>query len=61
MKDLGYGKNYAYAHSYEGNFKAMEFLPEEINGLSFYQPGGNPSEDKIRARLKNWWKEKYDY
>ena len=61
MKDLGYGQNYAYAHSYEGNFKAMEFLPEEINGQSFYQPGENSSEEKIRARLKNWWKEKYDY
>ena len=61
MKDLGYGKNYQYAHSYDGNFKAMEFLPEEIKGQSFYEPGGNPSEDKIRARLRNWWKEKYNY
>ncbi|MFT4664378.1 MAG: putative ATPase [Polaribacter sp.] len=61
MKDLNYGKNYQYAHSHQGNFVDMEFLPEEIVGRVFYDPGGNPSEDKIRQNLKGKWGEKYGY
>lgn len=60
MKELDYGKNYKYAHDHKGNFASMEFLPEEILGTRFYEPGNNPSENKIRERLKNWWK-KYKY
>ncbi|HAC23294.1 MAG TPA: AAA family ATPase [Cytophagales bacterium] len=61
MKDLGYGKNYQYAHSVEGNFAPMEFLPEEIAGHTFYQPGKNPREDEMRQFLRTLWKEKYGY
>ena len=39
MKDLGYGKDYKYAHSYSGNFVPDNFLPEEIKGTVFYDPG----------------------
>lgn len=61
MKELGYGKDYQYAHNYEGNFTPFEFLPEEIKATSFYQPGNNASEKNIFARLAKWWKGKYGY
>lgn len=59
MKNLGYGAGYAYSHSYEGNFAAQEYLPDEISGTVFYHPGGNKHEQEIRERLKKWWGEKY--
>ncbi|GLU43830.1 replication-associated recombination protein A [Allomuricauda sp. NBRC 101325] len=61
MKELGYGKGYEYAHDHENNFAEMEFLPEEITGTTFYQPGNNPREKAIKDFLKNRWKNKYDY
>jgi putative ATPase len=61
MKRMGYGKNYKYAHSYEGNFAEQEFLPEEIKGTAFYDPGKNPREEELRRFLKGLWKEKYGY
>lgn len=61
MKELGYGKAYQYAHSYEGNFVAHEFLPEEITGTSFYKPGNNAKEQRISAYLKTLWKDKYNF
>lgn len=61
MKDIGYGKDYKYAHSYEGNFIKDNFLPEEIKGTKFYEPGKNPREEEIRKRLDNLWKGIYDY
>lgn len=61
MKDLQYGKNYQYAHEYEGNFVAMEFLPEKIKGTKFYDPGNNARENELRAYLRKCWKEKYGY
>ena len=61
MKELGYGENYEYAHNYEGNFIAHEFLPEEIKGTSFYKTGNNPKENSLKVYLKSLWKEKYDF
>jgi putative ATPase len=61
MKKLGYGKNYKYAHSYEGNFADQEFLPDEIKGTKFYDPGKNPREEELRRYLKGLWNEKYGY
>jgi putative ATPase len=61
MKELGYHKDYKYAHSYEGNFIRDNFLPEEIKGAKFYDPGSNPKEEEIRKRLKGLWKDIYDY
>lgn len=59
MKDLDYGKNYGYAHSHAGNFVDLEFLPEEIKGTLFYEPGKNTTENKIAEELKKKWKGKY--
>lgn len=61
MKDLGYGKNYEYAHNHPGNFASMEFLPEELKGTTFYEPGKNPREEELRIFLRNLWRNKYGY
>jgi putative ATPase len=61
MKEIGYGKNYKYAHSFEGNFVDMEFLPDRIKGTKFYDPGQNKKEEELRAWLRARWKEKYNY
>ena len=59
MKDLGYGKEYKYAHAYEGNFIDQEFLPDKIRDKRFYTPQNNASEQKILERLRMWWKKRY--
>ncbi|WP_271424365.1 replication-associated recombination protein A [Aequorivita sinensis] len=61
MKQLGYGKEYEYAHNYEGNFVPHEFLPEEIKGTTFYKPGNNAKENSLKTYLKHLWKDKYDF
>ncbi|MEE2773061.1 MAG: replication-associated recombination protein A [Bacteroidota bacterium] len=61
MKDIGYGKDYQYAHSYENNFVAAEFLPDEIKGTKLYDPGNNSRENAQREFLKKRWQKKYDY
>ncbi len=61
MKDLDYGKDYRYAHDFEKNFAAQEFLPKEMEGKKLFEPGKNPSEEKLRQWLRERWKEKYGY
>jgi putative ATPase len=61
MKDIGYGKEYEYSHSYSGNFSAQEYLPENIAGNKFYEPGNNAREKEIRDFLKKRWGDKYGY
>jgi putative ATPase len=61
MKNLDYGKNYQYAHSFENNFADMEFLPDEIKNTLLYDPGKNAREEELRKFLKLRWKEKYGY
>lgn len=61
MKELDYGKEYAYAHNYEGNFVEHEFLPKEISGKPFYIPGRNKREQAIQLDLREKWKKKYGY
>lgn len=61
MKQLGYGANYEYAHNYERNFVPHEFLPEEIQGSTFYRPGNNARENNLKTYLKQLWQDKYDF
>jgi putative ATPase len=61
MKDLDYGKGYLYSHSYENNFSQQEYLPNEISGSKFFDPGKNAREEELRKYLKNLWKDKYGY
>ncbi len=61
MKDMEYGKGYKYSHDYSNNFVPQEFLPKEITGQKFFEPGNNPREAKMREFLKICWKDKYGY
>jgi putative ATPase len=61
MKNLDYGKDYKYAHSYDKNFISMEFLPDEIKNTTIYNPGKNAREEEMRRFLRERWKEKYGY
>ena len=61
MKEKGYGAGYQYAHDYDGNFVAQEFLPEHLGNTVFYEPGKNPREEEQRKFLRARWKEKYGY
>lgn len=61
MKELDYGKDYIYAHDHENHFIDMEFLPKELEGSRFYEPGKNTKENQIRKFLRLRWREKYDY
>lgn len=61
MKELGYGADYKYAHSYDGNFIDQDFLPEELKGLKLYDPADNPRERSVRDFLLQRWKGRYSY
>lgn len=61
MKNMGYGKDYQYSHSYDNNFSAQEYLPAELSGTKFYEPGRNAREEELRRYLKGLWKDKYGY
>lgn len=61
MKKLHYGKGYSYAHDHADNFSEQEYLPDEIAGSVFYEPGDNAREAEIRKFLKSRWKGKYGY
>ena len=61
MKNMGYGKDYKYSHSGEGNFINQEYLPPSLEGTPFYKPGNNARENELRKFLKDRWDKKYGY
>lgn len=61
MKNMDYGKNYQYSHSYDNNFSPQEYLPAQLSGTRFYEPGKNAREEELRKYLRSLWKEKYGY
>jgi len=61
MKELGYGKDYKYAHEYDQHFIDDQYLPDQLNGHILYTPQDNPQEEKFLERLKNLWKKRYNY
>jgi putative ATPase len=61
MKNMDYGKGYEYSHSYDNSFSPQEYLPKELAGTKFYEPGKNAREEELRKYLRNLWKEKYGY
>ncbi|KAA3437507.1 replication-associated recombination protein A [Rufibacter hautae] len=61
MKEIGYGNEYKYAHDYEGNFVPQDFLPDDLKGTIFFNPGNNARENEMRKNLRNQWGEWYNY
>jgi putative ATPase len=61
MKNLGYGKNYHYAHDYENHFYEMNFLPDELIGKQYYFPTEQGQEKKLKDRLSFLWKKLKKY
>ena len=59
MKDLGYHKNYKYAHNYEGNFVKLNYLPDELLKRRFWQGQPNPAEDKHIERMIQLWGDRF--
>ena len=55
MKELDYGKDYKYAHDFEGHFIEQDYLPPEIKNHRFWEPQDNPSEAKLKDRMKKLW------
>jgi putative ATPase len=54
MKDLGYGKGYAYDHDQQGGFSGQNYFPDGMERRTFYKPKGEGAEAKIKARLDAW-------
>ena len=61
MKKMDYSKGYEYSHDYENNFFPQEYLPEEIKGKVFYNPGKNAREEEMRKHLRSLWDKKYNF
>jgi len=61
MKNIGYGKDYKYAHSYDNNFVDLDFLPDAIRGTKIYEPGNNQREHESKEKLKKLWGDRYKY
>ena len=57
MQDLGYGKDYKYAHDYKNHFVKQNFLPEELTDKTFWIPQGSPQEKKLSDWLNFLWNE----
>jgi len=55
MKELDYGKDYKYPHDFEDHFVEQDYLPREIKSRRFWEPQDNPSEAKLKARMKKLW------
>ena len=61
MKNMDYGKGYKYSHSFDNNFSEQEYLPDELSGTVFYEPGKNVREEELRKYLRALWGKKYGY
>lgn len=61
MKDLEYGKEYKYAHNFNGHFILEDYLADEIRNRQYYFPTDNGQEKFIKERLKKIWKNKKKY
>lgn len=60
MKDLNYGADYKYAHSYDGNFVIQDFLPPELKDERFWIGQPNPAEQKLIEYMKRLWGTRYE-
>lgn len=60
MKQLGYGKDYQYAHDYPGHFVRQEYMPEQLNHPQLWHPQDTPAEAKLAARMQQLWHPEQD-
>lgn len=60
MKQLGYGKDYKYAHSYKGNFVQQQFLPDDVQNQRIWHAQDNPAEAKLKDRMVQLWGERFE-
>jgi putative ATPase len=61
MKEIGYGKNYKYAHDFNKNFVEESYFPDEMKGTQYYFPTENGQEKKIKEWLSFLWKKLKKY
>jgi len=59
MKQLGYGKDYKYAHAYDGNFVNQQFFPDEVKDCRIWHPQNNAQEVKLKERMQALWGERF--
>ena len=60
MKQLGYGKDYKYAHAYKGNFVQQQFLPDDVQNQRIWHAQNNPAEAKLKDRMVQLWGERFE-
>jgi putative ATPase len=54
MKELGYGKGYAYDHNEDEGFSGQDYFPEDMERQTFYSPKGEGAEARVKERLDRW-------
>ena len=59
MKQLGYGKDYKYAHAYAGHFVEQQFLPDELTQTRIWHAQENPAEAKLKERMVHLWGDRF--
>ena len=59
MEELGYGKDYNYAHDYQGHFVEQQFLPDDIRNKRIWHAQENAAEAKLQERMLHLWKDRY--
>ncbi|WP_455997771.1 replication-associated recombination protein A, partial [Phocaeicola barnesiae] len=59
MKQLGYGKDYKYAHAYAGHFVEQQFLPDELTQTRIWHAQENPAEAKLKERMVHLWDDRF--
>jgi len=57
MKDIGYGKNYAYDHDAADGFSGADYWPEEMEPQAYYKPVPRGFERQVIERME-WWDKK---
>lgn len=60
MKQLGYGKDYKYAHAYKGNFVQQQFLPDDVQNQRIWHAQDNPAEAKLKDRMVQLWGDRFE-
>ena len=55
MREMGYGKDYKYAHDFDGHFTPTSNLPDNLKGRKYYRPGDQGHETEVAQRLEEWW------